>query len=40
MLLFILSVKQIANNGFLLDFGTFAGRAGRYKNELTGNIIV
>ncbi|HGO5365118.1 TPA: helicase-related protein, partial [Klebsiella oxytoca] len=31
--------KANSNNGFSLDFWNLAGRAGRYKNELTGNII-
>lgn len=31
--------KANGNSGFTLDFWNLAGRAGRYKNELTGNII-
>ncbi|MFU7459166.1 DEAD/DEAH box helicase [Serratia marcescens] len=31
--------KANNNSGFSLDFWNLAGRAGRYKNELTGNII-
>lgn len=31
--------KANSNSGFSLDFWNLAGRAGRYKNELTGNII-
>ncbi|MGM7756771.1 DEAD/DEAH box helicase [Yersinia enterocolitica] len=31
--------KANGNSGFSLDFWNLAGRAGRYKNELTGNII-
>lgn len=31
--------KANINSGFSLDFWNLAGRAGRYKNELTGNII-
>jgi len=31
--------KATNNSGFSLDFWNLAGRAGRYKNELTGNII-
>ena len=31
--------KANSSKGFSLDFWNLAGRAGRYKNELTGNII-